>query len=170
MINKDSQLTHRECVLAASNYISKRFNVVLPEFYCWNSELCDVIGFKGNGSLSVVVECKVSRSDFFNDAKKPFRIKPEKGMGDYRYYCCPKDLIRPEELPIGWGLMYVYPNGKVRTIKRSFLEPDDPTNCQVMGRFPKDKDAEFHLLYYYARRANYAGVHKTILEYRGYDK
>jgi hypothetical protein len=164
-------MTHKECVSAAAMYLSKRCNVVLPEFFCHNSELCDVIGFKGNGLNSTVIECKVSRSDFFNDAKKPFRVKPEKGMGDKRYYCCPNGLIKVEELPTGWGLLYAYPSGRVVQVEESRY----PSQAKADGWgapavFPKNKDAEIHLLYYYARRASYAGFHKSILEYRGYDK
>lgn len=145
---------HKECVEHATRYLSKRCNVVLPEFFCWNGELADVIGFKGDNST--LIECKVSRGDFLKDKNKPFRINQAKGMGDFRYYCCPKGLIKKEELPEGWGLLYVYPSGVVREIK----------DCH---RMEKNLNAEFHLLYYYARRANFAGVHQRIVDYRGFN-
>lgn len=148
------QMTHSECVEHAARYLGRRCNVVLPEFFSWNGELADVIGFKSD--KSTLIECKISRGDFLKDRNKPFRINQEQGMGDWRYYCCPKDLIRREELPKGWGLLYVYPSGVVREIKQPYL-------------MEKNLNAEFHLLYYYARRANYAGVHQRIIEYRGYD-
>jgi hypothetical protein len=148
-------MTHDECVAAAAAYMQKRSDVVLPEFYSWNAELPDVISF--NRDHSTVIECKISRSDFLRDKTKPFRMNPNSGMGDSRYYCCPKGLIKPEELPAYWGLLYVYPDGKVRKQRES------------TGRFKKNLDAEHHLLFYYARRAYYAGVHKAVLEYRGYD-
>lgn len=157
-------MTHTECVEHAARYLSKRCNVVLPEFFTHNAELPDVIGFKNH--FSTLIECKVSRADFLKDKSKNFRIFPEKGMGDRRYYCCPKGLISKDELPNGWGLLYIYPSGSVREVKASHLKSED-NNWR--GHFPKNKEAEFHLLYYYARRANYAGVHKTIIEYRGYD-
>ena len=162
-------MTHTDCVQYAYRYLCKRCNVVLPEFFTHNGELADVIGFKNE--LSTLIECKVSRGDFLSDKKKYFRMHPEKGMGDYRYYCCPKGLINKKELPDGWGLLYVYPSGQVRMIKESFLanENTDYTIYRGRGKHPKNRDAEFHVLYYYARRANYAGVHKTIIEYRGYD-
>lgn len=151
----DSRMTHAECVEAAAGYMQKRADVVLPEFYSWNAELPDVIAF--NRDTSTVIECKVSRSDFLADKKKSFRMQPNSGMGDSRYYCCPKGLIRPEELPDRWGLLYVYPDGKVRKIRESW------------GNIKKNIDAEHHLLFYFARRAYYAGVFKSVLEYRGYD-
>lgn len=148
-------MTHTECVAAAAAYMQKRSDVVLPEFYTWNAELPDVIAF--NRDHSTVIECKVSRSDFLADKKKSFRMNPNSGMGDTRYYCCPKGLIKPEELPVFWGLLYIYPDGKVRKQRES------------TGRFKKNIEAEHHALFYYARRAYYAGVHKAVLEYRGFD-
>lgn len=159
-------MTHTDCVNCAYSYLRNRCNVVLPEFFTHNSELADVIGFKNE--VSTLIECKVSRSDFLSDKKKHFRIHPEKGMGDYRFYCCPKGLLNKEEMPEGWGLLWVYPSGQVRRIKESFLRNDGDMGYHH-GYHPKNQEAEFHLLYYYARRANYAGVHKTIIEYRGYD-
>lgn len=65
----------------------------------------DAIGWRSG--VSILVECKTSRSDFLADAKKSFRKTPEWGMGDWRVYMCPPDLIYPSELPEGWGLVYV---------------------------------------------------------------
>jgi hypothetical protein len=55
----------------------------------------------------VLVECKVSRPDFLADREKPFRQKPESGVGCERYYLAPRGLIRVEELRPGWGLLEV---------------------------------------------------------------
>ncbi|MDA3176190.1 hypothetical protein JWE21_29185, partial [Klebsiella pneumoniae] len=32
-----------------------------------------------------LIEAKCSRSDLLADRKKPFRVEPEKGMGDWRF-------------------------------------------------------------------------------------
>jgi hypothetical protein len=64
----------------------------------------DAIGWK-RACHSVLVECKVTRSDFLADRAKPFRLKPAKGVGCERFYLAPADLIRREELPPGWGLL-----------------------------------------------------------------
>jgi hypothetical protein len=37
---------------------------------------------------------------------KAFRIDPAQGMGDWRFYLCPKDVIKEDDLPEGWGLLY----------------------------------------------------------------
>lgn len=155
IVDTEEVMSHTLCVKMATEYMRKRAEVVLPEFFSHNSELPDVIAFTSRDST--VIECKVSRSDFLRDKTKPFRINANQGMGDYRYYCAPKGLIKLEELPRGWGLIEILPNGKMRKCVDSWLV------------HKKNIDAELYLLFYYARRANYAGVHKTVLEYRGYD-
>ena len=55
----------------------------------------------------MLVECKVSRADFLADREKPFRQKPESGVGCERYYLAPRGLIRLQELRPGWGLLEV---------------------------------------------------------------
>jgi hypothetical protein len=67
----------------------------------------DAIGWK-HACHSVLVECKVSRSDFLADRAKPFRSKPGKGIGCERFYLAPRGLIRTDELPEGWGLLEIH--------------------------------------------------------------
>jgi hypothetical protein len=64
----------------------------------------DAIGWK-RACHSVLVECKVTRADFLADRDKPFRQKPELGLGCERFYFTPRALLRPDELPPGWGLL-----------------------------------------------------------------
>jgi len=79
---------------------------VLSEQACVSGEMPDAIGWKRT-CHSVLVECKASRPDFLADRDKPFRLKPETGVGCERYYLAPRGLIRVEELPSGWGLLEV---------------------------------------------------------------
>jgi hypothetical protein len=66
----------------------------------------------------VLVEGKVSRADFLADRDKPFRQRPEIGVGCERYYLTPRGLLRTEELPRGWGLLEV--NGReIERVKAS---------------------------------------------------
>jgi hypothetical protein len=80
--------------------------VVLSEQACVSGEMPDAIGWK-KACHSVLVECKLSRPDFLADREKPFRQKPESGVGCERYYLAPRGLIRVEELRPGWGLLEV---------------------------------------------------------------
>jgi len=83
-----------------------RCGVVLSEQACVSGEMPDAIGWK-KACHSVLVECKVSRADFLADREKPFRMKPEAGVGCERYYLSARGLIRVDELPAGWGLLEV---------------------------------------------------------------
>jgi len=64
------------------------------------------------------VECKVTRADFLADRVKPFRQKPEKGVGSERFYLVPPGLARVEELPAGWGLLELR-RGRVEIVRAS---------------------------------------------------
>jgi hypothetical protein len=81
----------------------------------WGGEIPDAIGFRAVYEMTetVVVEVKISRSDFLVDAKKPHRADGS-GMGMFRYYMCPEGLIQPDELPVRWGLLWVNSRGHVK--------------------------------------------------------
>ena len=98
-------MTHEKLVKAAVAW-HRRYGcgVVLSEQSCASGETPDAIGWK-RACHSVVVECKSSRSDFLADRDKPFRLKPERGMGCERFYLAPAGLISANEVPIGWGLL-----------------------------------------------------------------
>ncbi len=76
----------------------------MSEQACVSGEMPDAIGWK-RASHSVLVECKISRADFLADRDKPFRQKPESGVGCERFYLTPPGIMREEELPRGWGLL-----------------------------------------------------------------
>ncbi|MFY9559864.1 MAG: hypothetical protein WAQ52_06500 [Terriglobales bacterium] len=98
-------MTHEKLVSLAVAWLRRyRCGVVLSEQACVSGEMPDAIGWK-KACHSVLVECKGSRADFLADREKPFRLKPETGVGCERYYLAAKDLIRIEELPAGWGLL-----------------------------------------------------------------
>ena len=98
-------MTHEKLVQRAVAWLrSYGCGVVLSEQCCASGETPDAIGWK-RACHSVVVECKISRSDFLADREKPFRRKAELGMGCERYYLSPGGLLNPDELPRGWGLL-----------------------------------------------------------------
>ena len=98
-------MTHAQLVDMAVKWLrSYGCGVVLSEQACASGEMPDAIGLK-RPCHSVVVECKITRGDFLADRSKPFREKPEIGVGCERFYLAPVGLIRPEELLAGWGLL-----------------------------------------------------------------
>ncbi len=104
-------MTHADLVARAEKWLrdSRRCAVVLTEAGA-NWEFPDAIGWRtGYDPVSILVECKTSRGDFLVDRKKPFRLAsaPELGMGRFRYFLAPPGIIRPEELPLRWGLLEI---------------------------------------------------------------
>jgi hypothetical protein len=99
-------MTHQQLVRIAEQWLRSRYRcgIVLSEQSCASGETPDVIAWKG-ACRSVIVECKVSRADFFADREKPFRKDPELAMGCERFYLVPQGLIRADELPKKWGLL-----------------------------------------------------------------
>jgi hypothetical protein len=99
-------MTHQQLVRMAEQWLRRKYRcgIVLSEQSCASGETPDVIGWKGK-CRSVIVECKVSRADFFADREKPFRKNPELGMGCERFYLTPAGLIAQDELPSRWGLL-----------------------------------------------------------------
>ena len=91
------------------------------------TEMPDALGFRGAWGTALI-EVKVTRSDFFADRKKPFRIEPASGMGRLRYFLTPAGLVKPGELPAGWGLIWAYPSGITRVQHRP--EPFEHRNQQ----------------------------------------
>ena len=111
-------MTHPQLVEKAVRWLrSYRCGVVLSEQACVSGEMPDAIGWK-QACHSVLVECKITRADFLADREKPFRQKPERGVGSERFYLTSPGLIKLEELPVGWGLLEVR-RGHVETLHTS---------------------------------------------------
>lgn len=118
-------MTHKELTERAVKWLKRHSNnTKIPNCSTIASEIAsnttsgeipDVLGWCY--WTSVLIETKVSRSDFLRDFKKPFRQFADIGMGEFRYYICPKDLIKVEEVPEDWGLLYCNEKGKIETIK-----------------------------------------------------
>jgi hypothetical protein len=104
-------MTHAQLVEKAVRWLRRyRCGVVLSEQACASGEMPDASGWK-RASHSVLVECKVTRGDFLADRAKPFRLKPEQGVGSERFYLTPAGLVKPDELPAGWGLLEIRGRG-----------------------------------------------------------
>jgi hypothetical protein len=111
-------MTHAQLVERAVRWLrSYRCGVILSEQACVSGEMPDAIGWK-RACHSVLVECKISRADFLADREKPFRQKPEKGVGGERFYLMPPSLVNVEELPAGWGLLE-WRRGRVEMVHAS---------------------------------------------------
>lgn len=118
-------ITHEELNQIACRWLKRPVsgngagcNVALTEVGgLFHGERADAWGYHWEYAFSVLVESKVSRSDFLADAKKPHRNGEILGMGTFRYYICPEHLIEPSDLPEKWGLLWVNSRGHVKLIK-----------------------------------------------------
>ena len=111
-------MTHAHLVDRAVRWLRHyRCGVVLSEQACVSGEMPDAIGWK-QACHSVLVECKITRADFLADRAKPFRQKPEKGVGSERFYLTPPGLMKLDELPPGWGLLE-FRHGRVEIVQPS---------------------------------------------------
>lgn len=151
-----SENTQELCELACRFLRNNGFKVVFGDrFHAWTpcGEHPDALGFRNGASCLIEVKC--SRSDFLADRKKVFRAEPEKGMGDWRFYLCEPGVITVDDLPAGWGLLYVI-NGRVRKIHGW------PGNHQwvvtVAKPFRANKQAECDYLFSALRRLEIRGV------------
>ncbi len=123
MTEAPNQLSHADLVLRADKWLhGQGCKVTFKELctYTRNGEQPDNIGWtKGS---TILIECKTSRQDFFADKYKKFRMIPEMGMGDWRFYLCPPKVIMPHHLPEGWGLIWCYEKivKKIHGIPKSY--------------------------------------------------
>lgn len=133
-------MTHADLVARAVRWLSstRHCSTVATRACMVVSEQPDAIGWKAS-SVSILVECKTSRADFFRDVKKPHRLFPQHGVGSERYYLTPPGLVKAEELPAGWGLLECHP----RTIR---------VVVEAQTRSHKNRPEELRLLLGYIRR------------------
>lgn len=90
----------------------------------WSGEIPDAIGFCSTGQPlrdgTVLVECKVSRTDFLADKAKPHRQAG--GVGNWRYYLAPEGIITTEELPARWGLVELNARGHLKVRRGVYID------------------------------------------------
>ena len=86
----------------------------IPNAFIYKWE-CDYWALSSDG-IAREFEIKITRGDYFNDAKKD---KHGAAQGaNYFYYVVPKDLIKKEEVDKRYGLIYVWETGYVEIVKK----------------------------------------------------
>lgn len=134
-----AKLTHRELCEVGSALLLRpesanghgcHFSIVEPSCYGENPDVFGVRHGNGYDVGTILLEAKTSRADFLADRKKPHRIAPETGIGKWRYFICPTDLIQPEELPERWGLIYVSAGKRCKYIKGAMAVSKDCVGYQ----------------------------------------
>lgn len=157
-------MTHDDLVIKSERWLKNQgCGVVFRDQFkaaTHTGELPDAIGWRDG--LSILLECKTSRSDFLSDKKKKFRTLSDIGMGDWRFYMCPPEVIKIDDLPEGWGLLYA----TERHVKKIHGVPG---NCGWWHGKPFDgnKRAENQMLYSALRRmvlrGHFEDVYKGVI-------
>ncbi len=125
-------MTHEELRKEAVRWLTntKHCGVVLSELRSAALETPDAIGWKYG--QSILVECKVSRSDFHANKDKP-SVRAGIGMGRQRYFLCPEGLIKVGDLDdlmesatgeltwdcSGYGLLWLCQSGRIAVKKEA---------------------------------------------------
>lgn len=138
-------MTHAELVARAVSWLKTMgCPIVFFEMVTLQSEEPDAIGWRNSGGDSYLIECKASRSDFLADKKK-FHRSGIPALGQYRYYMCPPGMIKPEELPVGWGLLYCHPK-KVELVRGRHPKQYLPAEMEKW-RFAINPHNEMRMMY-----------------------
>mgnify|MGYP000120537710 CR=1 FL=1 len=110
--------------------------------------------------VSVAVEVKVSRSDFMRELERPQKRAPWEQLAAECWFATPSGLVKPDEVPEGWGLVELQSNGRLRRKKlptqriiksqpltfvaalarRCADEAHDPVAWKLMGRTIRYRD------------------------------
>jgi hypothetical protein len=133
---------HQELVERAMRWLetTRKCMLVVGEVGAWSTnEFPDAIGWKPDG-YSILVECKVTRSDFHNDKRKSSRRTGKETMGRERWYLAPKGILKAEDMPEGYGLIETA-KSRIRILAKAATAPR-----------PGCADAEVPLLANQARR------------------
>lgn len=130
--------THRELCLKAVKFLRNKAKCkyVVCELERIG-ESPDAFGF--GGIITHLIEVKVNRSDFKNDKNKIFRMFPQIGIGQHRYYMCPTGLITASELPQNWGLLWVDSKGDITIELLASIQPSNTLEeieliCSILRR------------------------------------
>ena len=78
--------------------------------------------------MRIVLEVKVSRSDFFMELRNPHKREKALLFSNLFYFAAPAGLIQPDEVPPEAGLMEVTEAGRVKTtVKAPWRPTPEPT-------------------------------------------
>lgn len=67
----------------------------------------------------IAFEVKVTRADFKNEVKKPWKREPGLALSNQFYFVTPPGLLKPEEIFPECGLMEAHPDGTLKVIKKA---------------------------------------------------
>lgn len=155
-------MTHAELVVRAEMWLrTLGCGVTFREYTAYTStgEIPDVIGWSHGKCL--LVEVKVSRADFLSDKNKKHR-RPEisnKVLGNFRFYVTLPGIVKPEEVPSGWGLYELRGRGIYYTAGVRYANG-------MYSQFQSNRRDELAIMYSALRRLEIRGLIKHVYEER----
>jgi len=134
-------MNHTELVNKAIKWLrnSLHCRVVLSELvaYTRSGETPDVIGWVHN--TAILIECKISLSDFYADRKKRARHVDFPALGAWRFFLTPSGMVPKGKIGYGWGLYEVH--------GRKIIHADGwQYNNAGFPPFKSDRDSEVAML------------------------
>lgn len=120
-------LTHEDLRRRAVKWLTnaKRCSVVLSEIVTGAYENPDAVGWCRGGTISILIECKISRSDFFRNGGK-ISCRTGKLVGNQRYFMTPDKLVNASDMEAfpEYGLIYASEYQSRIIIDAPLREPD----------------------------------------------
>lgn len=80
--------------------------------------IADVVGVNLKRKEVRVIEVKVTREDYFRDTKLFDEKTSYFNHAHYSYLLTPKNLIQVNELPDGYGLLWLNENNEIEVVKK----------------------------------------------------
>lgn len=113
---------HKRLKQVALRYLKEKItDLVCTEVPFGNAySVADAVGINFKREEVRIIECKATKKDFLRD-KKLFGQKTSYFYhAHYAYIMCPTDVIQPEEIPYGYGLLWVDEHDNVTLTKKPF--------------------------------------------------
>ncbi len=140
-------MTHADLVTRAERWLRNTVGcqLVLTEHIATTrtGEIPDAIGWCAG--LCYLVECKMSRADLRADLRKRFRSPGLGALGNFRFYLAPEGVLRPDDIPPGWGLYEVHGRRVIHRSGEAWATSIEYGDRRVMSRnYRKPHDSYQH--------------------------
>jgi hypothetical protein len=103
--------------------LRRRFSSDGGEWLCWEEwsriDLFAIYCWSEHRFQRVACEVKTSRSDFLAEIRKSSKRQDALDLSHLFYFCAPKGLIQPHEIPDEAGLIEVQPNGRTKVVVKA---------------------------------------------------
>jgi hypothetical protein len=117
---RNTQAPKKGCTpfpLTVKEKVTDLVAIEVPFGNAWS--VADAVGINFKREEVRVVECKATKGDFTRDTKLFQEKTSYFNHAHYAYIMCPTDVIKPEEVPYGYGLLWVNDYDNVTVAKKA---------------------------------------------------